>query len=86
MKTTMNITVNPELKKAFSEFAKSIETTPTNLLNMLMKNVITTRKVTFIDNDIFLNSIDYEDLPKNVKNSYDNIKLKKLEELDLVNI
>ncbi len=45
MKTTMNISVNPQLKQDFIEFAKSIKTTPTDLITMLMKDVMVTRSI-----------------------------------------
>lgn len=43
MKTTMNISLDKELKVAFTEYAKGIGTNPTNLINMLMKNTINTK-------------------------------------------
>jgi antitoxin component of RelBE/YafQ-DinJ toxin-antitoxin module len=47
MKTTMTISVDKELKNAFSNFSKQIWTNPTNLINMLMVNTINTRQVKF---------------------------------------
>lgn len=56
MKTTMTISVDEDLKKEFFAFSKQIWTNPTNLVNMLMKNTITTREVNFRAN----NSLDLE--------------------------
>ncbi|MDQ1433137.1 MAG: hypothetical protein QG634_313 [Patescibacteria group bacterium] len=48
MKTTMTISVDKDLKDAFSTFSREIGTTPTNLMNMMMKNTVSRR-----DYDIF---------------------------------
>jgi len=49
MKDTMTISLEKDLKKDFSEFAKSLWTNPTNLLCMMMKNTMVRRKVEFIN-------------------------------------
>ena len=56
MKTTMTISVDEELKKDFFNFSIEVWTNPTNLLNMLMKQTITTRELRFRTN----NSLDLE--------------------------
>lgn len=47
MKTTMNISVDQNLKDAFSKFAREIWTNPTNLINMLMQNSVNNGEVLF---------------------------------------
>ena len=47
MKTTMTISLEKDLKEDFSTFARDIWTNPTNLLNMMMKNTLSTREVRF---------------------------------------
>lgn len=51
MKTTMTISVEEDLKKAFFTFSKQIWTNPTNLVNMLMQNTVSTREVNFRANN-----------------------------------
>ncbi|MDD5213527.1 MAG: hypothetical protein PHG82_03810 [Candidatus Gracilibacteria bacterium] len=43
MKTTMTISVDKDLKEAFSIFSREMGTTPTNLMNMMMKNTVNRR-------------------------------------------
>lgn len=45
MKTTMNISVDASLKKAFKEVATAMWTNPSNLMQMLMTNAVNTGKV-----------------------------------------
>lgn len=50
MKTTMNISVDASLKKAFKEVATAMWTNPSNLMQMLMTNAVNTGKVSI---DVF---------------------------------
>lgn len=52
MKTTMNISVEKDVKIQFTKYANKIGTNPTNLLNMLMVNTINTGEVRFWVNPI----------------------------------
>lgn len=47
MKTILNINIDKKLKEEFKEFAEEIGTNPTNLLNMMIKDIVKTRSVTF---------------------------------------
>jgi len=49
MKTQMTITVDTEIKKDFSEFAKSIGSNSSNLANMLFTKVARERRIHFDD-------------------------------------
>lgn len=90
MKTTMTISVEKELKDAFSDFSKQIGTNPTNLINMLMVNTISTRQVNFWskNDDVFEIEAFSEDEIKSFSNEFiekTNKNTKKLEKL-LANI
>lgn len=50
MKTTMNISVDSSLKKAFKDVATAMWTNPSNLMQMLMTNAVNTGKVSI---DVF---------------------------------
>lgn len=50
MKTTMNISVDSSLKKAFKDVATAMWTNPSNLMQMLMTNAVNTGKVSL---DVF---------------------------------
>lgn len=50
MKTTMNISVDASLKKAFKEVATAMWTNPSNLLQMLMTDAVNTGKISI---DVF---------------------------------
>ncbi|PID84226.1 hypothetical protein CSB09_02030 [Candidatus Gracilibacteria bacterium] len=84
-KTTFNISLNPELKEQFFQLAKSLETTPTNILNMYIKQVVKTRKISFSDAediDYNLYQIEYQDLPEKAKKEYDTVKDWTLEDFE----
>ncbi|MDR1987740.1 MAG: type II toxin-antitoxin system RelB/DinJ family antitoxin [Candidatus Peribacteria bacterium] len=44
---TMILNLEEDLKKAFTELANSLGTTPSNLARMLLKNAINTKEVSF---------------------------------------
>jgi len=79
MKTTMNIIIDKELKDAFSAFAKDIWTNPTNLANMLIKNAVNKRKVSFSNNIIEVEPDKWE-----IKIIEDYLKRKKEWKLESV--
>lgn len=47
MKATMSVSVEKDIKDQFSNFAKSIGSNPTNLLNMFMVETINTGEIRF---------------------------------------
>jgi antitoxin component of RelBE/YafQ-DinJ toxin-antitoxin module len=59
MKTTMSVSVEQELKKQFMDFAKSIGTNPTNLLNMFMVETIHTWEIRFKRNYLEIEFSDF---------------------------
>ena len=80
MKTTMNISVEANLKEAFTNFAREIWTNPTNLINMLMQNSVNNREVLFTRKrpnlDIEIESFSKEELEelKDSKSIIDSTK------------
>lgn len=82
MKTTMTISVDKELKDAFSNFSKQIWTNPTNLINMLMVNTISTRQVNFWsknDDKFEIEAFSEEEMNslmnnKSIQKNYDKLK------------
>lgn len=88
MKTTMTISVEEDLKKAFFIFSRQIWTNPTNLVNMLMKNTISTREVNFrADNflDLEIEAFSEDEIRSLKSNKSIEKNTKKLEKL-LANI
>lgn len=46
-KAILNITLDPEIKTEFVQFAKELGTTPSSLFSMFAKETLRTRKVSF---------------------------------------
>jgi len=88
MKTTMTISVEEDLKKAFFAFSKQIWTNPTNLVNMLMKNTIITKEINFRANnflDLEIEPFSEEEIKSLTNNKGIQKNTKRLEKI-LINV
>ena len=84
MKTIMTISLEEELKKSFTDFAKSLGTNPTNLLCMMMKNSISSKEISFTNPsllDLEIEPFSEEEIEDLMKDKSIRDNMKKLENI-----
>lgn len=76
-KTAINFLTEKNLKEEFYSVAKEMHTTPTNILNMLMKNVVITRTIKIS----LPNKLELEEFNEEEKASFSSDFLKETKKL-----